>query len=40
MEQGVNNIFADGQVLLINKPLEWTSFDVVRKLRGQMKIKR
>jgi tRNA pseudouridine55 synthase len=40
MEQGVNNIFADGQVLLINKPLEWTSFDVVRKLRGQMKIKK
>lgn len=26
--------------MLINKPLEWTSFDVVRKLRGQMKIKK
>lgn len=40
MEQGIDNIFADGQVLLINKPLEWTSFDVVRKLRAQMKIKK
>lgn len=40
MEQGIPNIFADGQVLLINKPLEWTSFDVVRKLRAQMKIKK
>lgn len=26
--------------MLINKPLEWTSFDVVRKLRAQMKIKK
>lgn len=40
MEQGIDNIFAEGQVMLINKPLEWTSFDVVRKLRGQMKIKK
>jgi tRNA pseudouridine55 synthase len=35
-----NNPFADGQALLIDKPLEWTSFDVVRKLRGMMKIKK
>lgn len=34
------NFFEEGQVLLINKPYEWTSFDVVRKLRGQMKIKK
>ena len=40
MEQVTNNIYADGKVLLINKPLEWTSFDVVRKLRNQMKIKK
>lgn len=40
MEQGINNKFSEGQVLLINKPLEWTSFDVVRKLRAQMKIKK
>jgi tRNA pseudouridine55 synthase len=29
--------FADGQLLLINKPLEWTSFDVVGKLRNAFK---
>ena len=34
------NIFEQGQVLLINKPLEWTSFDVVRKVRNLMKIKK
>jgi tRNA pseudouridine55 synthase len=34
------NFFEKGQVLLINKPYGWTSFDVVRKLRGQMKIKK
>src|SRR5215813_11718315 len=34
------NIFEQGQVLLINKPLEWTSFDVVRKIRSLIKIKK
>lgn len=29
-----------GQVLLINKPLRWTSFDVVKKLRYILKIKK
>jgi tRNA pseudouridine55 synthase len=28
------------RVLLVNKPLEWTSFDVVRKLRYKLKIKK
>lgn len=32
--------FEDGQVLLIDKPYEWTSFDVVRKLRGLMRVKK
>ncbi len=32
--------FESGQVLLINKPLEWTSFDVVQKLRNIIKIKK
>jgi tRNA pseudouridine55 synthase len=40
MEQAQKNIFEDGQVLLINKPLEWTSFDVVRKIRNTIKIKK
>jgi tRNA pseudouridine55 synthase len=34
------NFFEKGQVLLINKPYRWTSFDVVRNLRGQMKVKK
>jgi tRNA pseudouridine55 synthase len=34
------NIFEQGQVLLIDKPLRWTSFDVVRKVRNLMKIKK
>ncbi|HEX8060889.1 MAG TPA: tRNA pseudouridine(55) synthase TruB [Cyclobacteriaceae bacterium] len=28
------------RVLLVNKPLEWTSFDVVRKLRYKLKVKK
>jgi tRNA pseudouridine55 synthase len=29
-----------GEVFLINKPYEWTSFDVVKKLRNALKIKK
>lgn len=36
----MNNIFEEGQVLLINKPYDWTSFDVVRKLRAAIRIKK
>ena len=32
--------YANGKVLLINKPLHWTSFDVVRKLRSLIQIKK
>ena len=32
--------FEAGQVLLIDKPLHWTSFDVVRKLRNLIHIKK
>lgn len=34
------NIFEEGQVLLINKPLHWTSFDAVKKIRNLVKIKK
>src|SRR3982750_165642 len=34
------NIFEQGQVLLIDKPLRWTSFDVVRKIRNLTKTKK
>lgn len=36
----MENSFAIGKVLLIDKPLEWTSFDVVRKIRNQVKTKK
>ncbi|GMQ28578.1 tRNA pseudouridine(55) synthase TruB [Algoriphagus confluentis] len=31
---------AYGEVFLIDKPLEWTSFDVVKKLRNALRIKK
>jgi tRNA pseudouridine55 synthase len=34
------NTFAEGKVLLIDKPLEWTSYDVIRKLRKIINIKK
>lgn len=34
------NVFAEGKVLLINKPIDWTSFDVVRKIRSLIRIKK
>lgn len=34
------NTFDQGKVLLINKPIKWTSFDVVRKVRNLVKIKK
>ncbi len=32
--------FLDGKALLIDKPLHWTSFDMVRKLRSLLQIKK
>jgi tRNA pseudouridine55 synthase len=32
--------FAAGEVILIDKPLHWTSFDVVAKLRNTLKVKK
>lgn len=39
MEQPTND-FLQGRVLLIDKPLHWTSFDVVQKLRNIIHIKK
>jgi len=36
----VINPFEEGKVLLINKPLRWTSFDAVRKIRNLIRIKK
>lgn len=38
--QASTNIYEEGKVLLINKPYEWTSFDVIRKVRQLIKIKK
>lgn len=32
--------FIEGELLLIDKPLEWTSFDVVKKIRNLLRIKK
>lgn len=32
--------YSEGQILLIDKPLTWTSFDVVKKLRFTLKVKK
>jgi len=34
------NKYEEGQVLLIDKPYEWTSFDVIRKVRNLVKIRK
>lgn len=34
------DIFSEGRVLLIDKPYDWTSFDVIRKIRRLIKIKK
>lgn len=39
-EEGKANIFEEGSVLLIDKPLHWTSFDVVRKIRNIIRVKK
>jgi tRNA pseudouridine55 synthase len=40
MEKKTDHIFDQGQVLLIDKPIDWTSFDVVRKLRRLVRTKK
>lgn len=34
------NSFEAGRVILVDKPLKWTSFDVVRKIRNMIKVKK
>lgn len=37
----INNLaFEEGRVILINKELRWTSFDVVKKIRNLVRIKK
>ena len=36
----MNTVADEGKFLLINKPYEWTSFDVVNKLRYKLNLKK
>ena len=40
ISEDVKLSFEAGRVILIDKPLHWTSFDVVRKIRSTLKIKK
>ncbi|MEL6556757.1 MAG: tRNA pseudouridine(55) synthase TruB [Bacteroidota bacterium] len=40
MSEKVKEHFTLGQTLLIDKPLEWTSFDIVKKIRNTIRIKK
>ena len=39
-QEPATNIFEEGQLLLINKPLRWTSFDAVNKIRNLIRVKK
>jgi tRNA pseudouridine55 synthase len=36
----VQNTYEEGRVLLIDKPYDWTSFDVIRKVRNVLRIRK
>ncbi len=38
--EDIKTFFAEGRTLLIDKPLEWTSFDVVKKIRNTIRVKK
>ena len=40
ISEELKRTYEEGQVILIDKPLHWTSFDVVRKIRSTLKIKK
>lgn len=40
LDPAVKQVYEEGKCILINKPLHWTSFDVVRKLRSLLQIKK
>ncbi len=39
-QQPATSIFEEGQLLLINKPFRWTSFDAVNKIRNLLRVKK
>ena len=40
VDPAIQQSYLEGKVILIDKPLHWTSFDVVRKLRSLLQIKK
>jgi tRNA pseudouridine55 synthase len=40
LDEATRKKFEDGMVLLIDKPLHWTSFDIVRKIRNTIGLKK
>lgn len=40
IDASIQQSYLEGKVILIDKPLHWTSFDVVRKLRSLLQIKK
>jgi tRNA pseudouridine55 synthase len=40
MTDTVNSPISDDRIILIDKPLTWTSFDAVKKIRGGLRIKK
>jgi len=40
ISQELKSVFEEGKVILIDKPVHWTSFDVVKKIRAAIKIKK
>ncbi|RYY50931.1 MAG: tRNA pseudouridine(55) synthase TruB [Chitinophagaceae bacterium] len=40
MSEELRQDYEEGKVILIDKPLHWTSFDAVRKIRNAIKIKK
>jgi tRNA pseudouridine55 synthase len=40
MHQQVKDYFSEGQMLLVDKPIEWTSHDVVAKIRNAIGIQK
>jgi tRNA pseudouridine55 synthase len=40
IDPAIQEPYLEGKVILIDKPVHWTSFDVIRKLRGILQIKK
>ena len=40
LDPAIQEPYLEGKVILLDKPIHWTSFDVIRKLRGLLQIKK